>query len=212
MPSATNSSPVRRRMTKAARRSQIVANARRVFGEHGYSGATMEDIAARSGVARSLLYAHFASLDDLYLECVRDADSELARNLMAAAAISSGGPQDRLRAGIHAYFTFVKDHATGWEVLFGSSPTPSATVGKAAAEVRLAAAEQIAALFMAELPHLQSGEAQAYAHAVAGAGEQLARWWRHNPDVPLETVVERMMTVVWGGMRGVFEELGDPQH
>jgi AcrR family transcriptional regulator len=210
VPPATTSSPVRRRMTKGARRSQILANARRVFGELGYSGATMEEIAARSGVARSLLYEHVDSLDEVYLECMQDARSELASHVMAAAIVP-GGPEARLRAGIHAYFTFVKDYGRGWDVLFASGPAPHAPVGKFAAEMRLGTAEQIATLFMAELPRLQPGEAQAYAHAVTGAGEQLARWWRYNPDVPLEAVVERMMTIVWGGMQDVFEELGDPE-
>jgi AcrR family transcriptional regulator len=210
MPAATDSPPVRRRMSKAARRSQILANAKHVFGELGYSGATMEEIAACSGVARSLLYEHFDSLDELYLECVQDASSELTSRVMDAA-ILPGGPEDRLRAGIHAYFTFVKDHGRGWDVLFGSSPTPSTPGGQFPAEMRLRTAEQIAALFMAERPRLRPGEAHAYAHAITGAGEQLARWWRYNPDVPRETVVERMMTIVWGGMQGVFEELGDPE-
>src|SRR4051812_26704921 len=173
MPAATKPSPVRRRMSKTARRSQILANANRVFGELGYSGATMEEIAARSGVARSLLYEHFDSLDELYLECVQDAGSELTDRVTAAAIVPGGGPEDRLRAGIHAYFTFVKDHGRGWDVLFGSSPTPSAPAGKFAAEMRLRTAEQIATLFMAELPRLQPVEAYAYAHAVTGAGEQL---------------------------------------
>src|SRR5437899_2719681 len=84
MASAASSSPVRRRMTKSDRRSQLLANARRVFGELGYSGATMEEIAARSGVARSLLYEHFDSLDELYLECMHHARSELASHVMAA--------------------------------------------------------------------------------------------------------------------------------
>jgi AcrR family transcriptional regulator len=179
-------------MTKADRRSQLLANARRVFGELGYSGATMEEIAARSGVARSLLYEHFDSLDELYLECVHDARSELAGHVMAAANVP-GGPEDRLRAGVQAYLTFVKDEGRGWDVLFART------------------AEQIAALLMAELPRLPPSEAHAYAHAITGAGEQLARWWRYNPDVPLDTVVERMMTIVWGGMQGVVDELGDPE-
>ena len=191
-------------MSKEARRSQLLANARDAFSELGYSGTTMEDIAARSGVARSLLYEHFDSLDALYLECVRDARTELDRRLTVAAALP-GPPRDRLRAGVHAYFTFVKDHGTGWDVLFASSPTPSATVGKAAARLRFRTAEQIAALFLAEQPQLQPDEAHAYAHAVTGAGEQLARWWRHNLEVPLETVVERMMRIVWEGLKDTFE-------
>jgi AcrR family transcriptional regulator len=197
-------------MTKADRRSQLLANARRVFGELGYSGATMEEIAARSGVARSLLYEHFDSLDELYLECMHNARSELAGHVMAAAIVP-GGPEDRLRAGIHAYLTFVKNEGRGWDVLFASGPTPGAPAGKFAPEVRLSTAEQIAALLTAELPRLPPSDAHAYAHAITGAGEQLARWWRYNPDVPIDTVVERMMTIVWRGMQGVVDELGDPE-
>jgi AcrR family transcriptional regulator len=191
-------------MSKAARRSQLLANAERVFGEVGYSAATVEEIAARSGVARSLLYEHFKSLDELYLECVRAARAELDRRFMAAAVIP-GGPLDRMRAGIEAYFTFVRDHGTGWDVLFASTPTPNARVGKIATALRFRTAEQIAALFTAELPDLDPLDAHLYAHAVSGAGEQLARWWRQNPGIPLEDVVERMMTIVWGGMRDVLE-------
>jgi AcrR family transcriptional regulator len=199
--------PIRQRMSKEARRSQLLANAEVVFGEVGYSGATVEEIAARSGVARSLLYEHFDSLDELYLECMRAARAELDRRFLAAAIVP-GGPLDRMHAGIYAYFTFVKERGTGWDVLFGSTPTPTATVGKIAAELRFRTVEQIAALFTAELPDLAAEDALAYAHAVSGAGEQVARWWRQNPQIPLEAVVERMMTIVWGGMRELLEQNG----
>lgn len=194
-------------MSKEARRSQLLANAERVFGEVGYGAATVEEIAARSGVARSLLYEHFQSLDELYLECVRAARAELDRGFLAAAAVP-GGPLDRMRAGIQAYFTFVRDHGTGWDVLFASGPSPNAAVGKSAAELRFRTVEQIAALFTAEVPGLEAEEALTYAHAVSGAGEQVARWWRQNPQVSLDAVVGRMMTIVWGGMRDLLEQHG----
>ena len=80
----------RRRMTKAARRKQLLAAAEAVFGEAGYHGATMELVAARSGVTRSLLYEHFASLDDLYIECVRAARAELDARFLDASIINQG--------------------------------------------------------------------------------------------------------------------------
>ena len=45
--------PPRRRLSKEARRTQLIAAAEAVFAEVGYSGATMELIAAHDGVTRS---------------------------------------------------------------------------------------------------------------------------------------------------------------
>jgi AcrR family transcriptional regulator len=180
---------------------KLIAAAEAVFGEVGYAGATMELIAARGGVTRSLLYEHFTSLDDVYAECVRAARAELDARLLDASVINQGNPEQQLRAGITAYFQFVCDHGAGWEVLAGTAALPAGPIGELAAELRFRSAEQVAALFMQVAPHIDPDEARAGAHIVSGGGEQLARWWRRNPRVPIETVVEHLMTVVWPGLQ-----------
>src|SRR5437764_3320162 len=120
----------RRRLSKPARRAQLLASAEQVFAELGYQGATMELIAARSGVSRPLLYEHFVSLDDVYVACLRAARSELDARFLDASVLNLGNPHDQLRAGISAYFGFVKDHGAGWEVLFGGGPAPGGEVGQ----------------------------------------------------------------------------------
>jgi len=67
----------RRRLSKEARRAKLIAAAEAVFAEVGHGGATMELVAAHDGVTRSLLYAHFASIDEIYLECHRTAREEM---------------------------------------------------------------------------------------------------------------------------------------
>lgn len=195
----------RRRLSKEARRAQLLASAERVFGEMGYAGTTMELIAAESGVTRPLLYEHFKSVDEIYAECVISARAELDRRLLTAA-LEPGEQVDRLRAGIDAYFTFVELHASGWDVLFGPSPAPNGAVGEMVRELRFDTAEQIATLFMAERPDFDPASAAAFAHAVSGAGEQLARWWRRHPDLPRSAVVDQMLAVVWTGLKQVVEE------
>lgn len=195
----------RRRLSKAARRVQLLDAAEAVFGEHGYEGATMELIATRARVTRPLLYAHFASIDAIYLECVRAARSELDGRFLAASVLNAGSPEEQLRAGVRAYFEFVRDHGNAWEVLFGGGPAPSGEIGRLASELRFHTVEQIAALFHAHFPEIDLHPTTAYAHAVSGAGEQLARWWRANPGVELDEVVEHFMCVVWTGLH-VFTE------
>lgn len=187
-------------MTKEARREQLLSAAEAVFSEVGYSGATMELIAARSGVTRPLLYGHFDSLDDIYVACVQAARAELDARFVDASILNEGHPRDQLRAGITAYLRFVAEHGAGWDVLSGTGALPSGPIGELASELRFRTADQIAALFSVAYPDVDAREVQAYAHVVSGGGEQLARWWRRNPDVPLEAVVDRLMTVAWDGL------------
>ena len=48
------------------RLSAILNAAERVFGEHGYAGASMRNIADEAGVAQALVHYHYATKDKLY--------------------------------------------------------------------------------------------------------------------------------------------------
>lgn len=116
---ATTAAPRRRRLSKEARRTQLIAAAEAVFSEVGYSGATMELVAARDGVTRSLLYEHFASIDELYLECHRTAREEMQQRVFEAVALAGPDLQDQLRAGFLAYFAYFGGRAERFEMLYG---------------------------------------------------------------------------------------------
>lgn len=190
----------RRRLSKEARRAQLVAAAEAVFSEVGYSGATMELVAARDGVTRSLLYEHFASIDEIYLECHRTAREEMQQRVFEAVVRAGPALQDQLRAGLFAYFVYFRGRAQRFELLYGPGGA-GGPLAEQTAELRFMAAEQIASLFIAAAPHVPRYEAVGAAHIVSGAAEQLARWWHRNPDISLETVVEGVMTVIWPGLQ-----------
>lgn len=193
-------SAARRRLSKEARRSQLLAAAEGVFGEVGYSGATMELIAARDGVTRSLLYTHFTSIDELYLECHRAAREEMQQRVFEAVGLAGDGLRDQLRAGLFAYFDYFAERPQRFELLYGPGGA-GGPLAEQTAELRFLTAERMATLFIAAAPHVPDYEAIGAAHIVSGAAEQLARWWRRNPDISLETVVEGVMTVLWPGLQ-----------
>jgi AcrR family transcriptional regulator len=58
------------RLPAAERRKNILAAARAVFLEQGFSGARTKDIAERSGVTEAFLYRHFDSKDQMYAEAI----------------------------------------------------------------------------------------------------------------------------------------------
>jgi AcrR family transcriptional regulator len=197
---ATTPAKPRRRLSKEARRTKLIAAAEAVFGEVGFSGATMELVAARDGVARSLLYEHFASIDELYLECHRTAREEMQKQVFAAVALAGPELEDQLRAGLFAYFGYFARRPQRFDLLYGPGGA-GGPLAEQTAELRFLTAEQMAVLFIAAAPHVARYEAVGAAHIVSGAAEQLARWWRRNPDISLETVVEGVMTVIWPGLQ-----------
>ncbi len=195
----------RRRLSKEARRAKLLAAGEAVFAEVGFSGATMELVGARGGVTRSLLYEHFAAIDELYLECHRAAREEMQRRLFEAVARAGADLRDQLRAGLESYFAYFHDHPQRFELLYGPGG-PGGPLAEQTAELRFGAAEQISALFVAAAPDIPRYEAVAGAHMVSGAAEQLARWWHRNPDISLETVVEGVMTVLWPGLQARLDD------
>jgi AcrR family transcriptional regulator len=61
------------RRRKEARPSDIVAAALQVFGEKGFAGARIEEIAHLAGVSKGTLYLYFETKGDLFRAVVHDA-------------------------------------------------------------------------------------------------------------------------------------------
>lgn len=202
---ATRPIQPRRRLSKEARRAKLIAAAQAVFGEVGYGGATMELIAAHDGVTRSLLYEHFDSLDEIYLECHRAVREEMQQRILEAVALAGPDLRGQLRGGLFVYFGYLGERPLSFELLYGTSGV-GGPLADQTAELRFIAAERIAALFMAAAPHVPKDEAVAAAHIVAGGAEQLARWWRRHPEVPIETLVEWVMSAVWPGIQNKLDD------
>lgn len=64
---AVEEQPVRRRLLpRAERRAQILGAAAAAFAERGYSDTSMDDVAARAGITKLIVYRHFGSKAELY--------------------------------------------------------------------------------------------------------------------------------------------------
>jgi AcrR family transcriptional regulator len=82
-------------------RATLLATARRVFGEHGYADASMDDLTARAGLTRGALYHHFGDKAGLLAAVVEQIDAEADARLAAVEAAADDawqGFRDRCRA------------------------------------------------------------------------------------------------------------------
>jgi AcrR family transcriptional regulator len=86
----------------AKRRSQILGAAIELFGQRGYYGTTIREIAERAGVSTGLVYQYFGDKEDvLYLALQNVLDSYKERIPQATEGVRD--PLQRFRAAVHAY-------------------------------------------------------------------------------------------------------------
>ena len=99
--------------TEATKRKLFVATLE-LIGEHGMSGLTVDDIAARAGVAKGTVYYNFGSKDGLV-----DALLRYGVDLLAARLCSAGDedPWQTLSQLVDALLVFFADYPTFAQLL-----------------------------------------------------------------------------------------------
>jgi AcrR family transcriptional regulator len=187
----------RRRIGRAERERQILDAALAVFGERGYQGASMDQVAERVGVTKPVLYTHFGSKHGLLLACIARARAELLE-VTSTAAASASTPEEMLRLGTLAFFDYLQDRAPEWTVLYSES----AVAGEALEEIRAQQTDFIAALLAAQAPDADAQRLTGWAQIIVGACERLALW-RARADVSSEQATDYLMDLVWTGLAGV---------
>lgn len=75
--------PLAKQVQKEQTRALLVDAALRVFAEHGYEEATVEDIAGAAGYSKGAYYFHFASKEDIFLELLEQWIVEQTERLKA---------------------------------------------------------------------------------------------------------------------------------
>jgi len=89
----------------AYKRERILEEAVKLFYERGFTGTTLDDIAAELGVTKPFIYTHFRSKTDL-LAALCKPTIELSLEAVSQAAKGPGSPTQRLHRAI-ADFTRV---------------------------------------------------------------------------------------------------------
>src|SRR4029077_18139048 len=106
------------RLPAVQRRRQLFDVSLEVFAERGFHAASMSDIAEAAGGTKPVLYQHFRSKRELYLELLEDVGGRL-RDSIGKATSEAPNPREQVRPGFVAYFEFVSDHRTAFQLLFG---------------------------------------------------------------------------------------------
>ncbi len=171
-----------------------------MFAASGFHATSMNDVAEAAGVTKPVLYQHFASKRDLFLELLDDVGGQLQAAILAATA-AAAGPRQQVEAGFAAYFRHVDRNRSAFTVLFGSGTRPDTEFAEAVRRVEAVIAESVGALIDADVDDLHR---RTIAYGVVGLAESTSRHWiAEDLDLDPDVLARQVAELAWGGLRGV---------
>jgi AcrR family transcriptional regulator len=197
------SAPVQRggRLSRTARRAQLLLAARDVFAAHGYHAAAMDDIAERAGVSKPVLYQHFPGKLELYRALLTTYADELVDRVHQAISTTTDN-QERVQAAVAAYFDFVAGEGQAYRLVFESDlrgePEAAAVVERALTRCIDAVAGAVTTDAGLDTPR-----ARLLAVGLVGLSQVAAQYWLDSDkDVPRDEAVALMSGLAWRGLAG----------
>ena len=193
----------RKRMSAATRRASIEAASTDVFAERGYRGASIDEIARRSGVTPPVLYDHFASKQDLYKQLLERHFADL-RRIWRENFPGEAPARERVARSVDAWFAYIEANPFAGRMLFRDT-SGDREIEAMHQEVAASSRAAIMGLFAAQPevervvgPEVEEGLEMAWI-VMRGVLQGLAMWWYEHPGVPRKRVVATAMNTLWVG-------------
>jgi AcrR family transcriptional regulator len=162
-------------MTQGERRLQLLQAAQSAFVGNGYHGASMEDIARAAHVSKPVLYQHFASKRELYIELL-DINLGTLADVLNDSIRSAKHNKERVHDAIRAYYGYVARDDGAYRLVFECGLNNDPDVSARLEAFRKGFADAIARIISeeAELPLV---EAELLGRALTGLAQVSARYW-----------------------------------
>lgn len=188
------------RLPAHQRRRQLLDTALEAFATDGFHATSMNDVAEAAGVTKPVLYQHFASKRQLYLELLEDVGARLGQVIQEATS-SAGGPHQQVEKGFAAYFRFVHENRSAYQLLFGGGSRRDVEFAEAVRRVEDHIAESVAALIEADVDPVHR---QTLAYGLVGMAEGTSRFWvAEDLDLDPDVLARQVADLAWAGLRGI---------
>ncbi|MCW2496030.1 TetR/AcrR family transcriptional regulator [Jatrophihabitans sp.] len=186
------------RMTGRERREQLLDVGRALFAEKGFEATSIEEIAARAGVSKPVVYEHFGGKEGLYAVVVDREMSELLDRL--TEALSAAHPRMLVEKAALALLTYIEEQTDGFRILSrdspvaGSSGTFSSLLNDIASQVEHIMAREF------EQRGMNVQLAPMYAQMLVGMVALTGQWWLEERTPPREEVAAHLVNLGWNGL------------
>src|SRR4051794_27107459 len=194
---------------REARREELVAAAVEAIDRLGPL-ASIEDIAASSGVSKPVLYRYFSDKADLHA-AVGAYGAALVLERLMPALVAEGSLRERVEMATTAYLATIEEHA-GVFMLLVQHPV-GAHGGKDAdplADGKNAIAAAIARVLGDALRGfgVDAAGAEPWAHGLVGLGVSTGEWWLTRRTMTRAAVSTYLSSFVWHALEGIARSYG----
>ncbi len=186
------------RMTGRERREQLLDVGRTLFAEKGFDATSIEEIAARAGVSKPVVYEHFGGKEGLYAVVVDREMSDLLDRL--TTALAAGHPRTLVEQAALALLTYIEEETDGFRVLTRDAPVTGATGGFSSLLNDIASqAEHIMSREFAARD-ISTKLAPMYAQMLVGMVALTGQWWLEERKPKREEVAANLVNLAWNGL------------
>ncbi len=189
--------PKRKRLSRAQRREVIENAAVAVFAERGYPGASMDEIARRSGVSVPVLYDHFASKLDLYRRLQERTRNELLA-MWGAHLFGDEPAEERVPRALRAWADYVEANREATRMYFREA-SGDADADAIHREIKDQARVALGVVLGRLVGPRDQEELEMAGEVIRAGLVGLALWWYDHRHVSREQIVAIAMEVLWGG-------------
>jgi AcrR family transcriptional regulator len=189
------------RMTGTERREQLLDVGRTLFAERGFEATSIEEIAARAGVSKPVVYEHFGGKEGLYAVVVDREMQSLTQRI--SSALTTGHPRRMVEQAALALLVYIEDETDGFRVLSRDSPvasgpgTFSSLLNDIAHQVEYILADEF------ERRGFRTTLAGMYAQMLVGMVALTGQWWLDVREPPREEVAAHLVNLAWNGLHGL---------
>jgi AcrR family transcriptional regulator len=188
-------------MTSAARREQLLQVGRSLFAERGFEATSVEEIAAKAGVSKPVVYEHFGGKEGLYAVIV---DREMQKLLgLIEGALTGDHPRRLLEQAALALLTYIEDDTDGFRIMVRDSPVATSTGTFASLIVDIAG--QVEHLLASEFKArgFDAKFAPMYSQMLVGMVALTGQWWVDVRKPKKADVAAHLVNLSWNGLKSL---------
>ncbi|WP_052069664.1 TetR/AcrR family transcriptional regulator [Streptacidiphilus albus] len=189
------------RMSGKQRREQLLDVGRALFAERGYEATSVEEIAAKAGVSKPVVYEHFGGKEGLYAVVV-DREMQLLMD-MVTGSLTGGHPRELCEEAAFALLDYIETSTDGFRILVRDSPVAQST-GTFASLIN-DIATQVEDILGHEFKSrgYDAKLAPMYAQMLVGMVALTGQWWLDVRKPKKAEVVAHLVNLAWHGLEGM---------
>ena len=185
-------------MTGTERRAQLLDIGRRLFAERGLDGTSIEEIAAKAGVSKPVVYEHFGGKEGLYAVVV---DREVERFIAMATRLLEGEDHmPKFEVAAVVLLRYIQDNADGFRILVRDSNPASGSGTFASLISDIASQVEYILGDVLKARGYDPKLAPMYAQMLVGMVAFTGQWWLDARKPKLEEVAAHLVNLAWNGL------------